>query len=94
MLTWQPEFQSDFNKSQNGLPWKQRTQNHEYRRLGLSESLYIQYCSFRGCIRPIAPAEAVFDFQNNQIFSFYRGPQGRLDIISNCVTLNVPTLYK
>ena len=26
----------------------------------------MQHCSLRGCIRPLAPALAVFDFQNNQ----------------------------
>ena len=42
------------------------TQNHENRRLGLIESLHMQHCSLRGCIRPLAPAKVVFDFQNNK----------------------------
>ena len=46
--------------------WKQRTQNHETRRFGLIESLHMQHCSLRGCIRPLALAYAVFDFQNKQ----------------------------
>ena len=32
------------------------TQNLENRRLGLIESLHMQHCSLRGCIRPLAPA--------------------------------------
>ena len=28
--------------------------------------LHVQHCSLRGCIRPLAPAKAVFEFQNNQ----------------------------
>ena len=36
-----------------GLPLETKnTQNHENRRLGLSESLHMQNCSLRGCIRP------------------------------------------
>ena len=41
------------NKSQKGLPLETKnTQNHENRRLGLIESLHMQHCSMRGCIRP------------------------------------------
>ena len=29
-------------------------------------TLHMQDCSLRGCIRPLAPAKAVFYFQNNQ----------------------------
>ena len=54
------------NKSHKGLPLETKnTQNHENRRLGWIESLHIQHCSMRGCIRPPVPALAVFDFQNN-----------------------------
>ena len=56
-----------FNKSQKGLPLEiKKTQNHENRRLGLTESLHTQQCSLYGCIRPVAPALVVLDFQNNQ----------------------------
>ena len=38
-----------FNKSQNGLPLETKnTQNHENRRLGLTESLHSQHWSLRG----------------------------------------------
>ena len=37
------------NKSQKGLPLETKnTQNHENRRLGLTESIYMQHCSLRG----------------------------------------------
>ena len=42
---------------QTGLPLETKnTQNHENRRLGLIESLHMQHCSLRGCVRPPAPA--------------------------------------
>ena len=45
------------NKSQKGLPLEtNNTQNHENLRLSLIESLHMQHCSLRGCIRPLAPA--------------------------------------
>ena len=45
------------NKSKKGLPLEtQNTQNHENWRLGLIESLHMQRCSLRGCIRPLVPA--------------------------------------
>ena len=41
------------NKSLKGLPLETKnTRNHENRRLGLIESLHMQHCSLRGCIRP------------------------------------------
>ena len=44
-------------KSQKGLPLETKnTKNHENQRLGLIESLHMQHCSLRGCIRPLAPA--------------------------------------
>ena len=50
------------NKSQTLLPLETKnTQNYENRRFGLIESLHMQPCSLRGCIRPLAPAYAVFD---------------------------------
>ena len=37
--------------------WKQGILNHENRRLGFIESLHMQHCSLRGCIRtPPAPS--------------------------------------
>ena len=55
------------NKSQKGSPLDTKnTHNHENRRLSLIESLHMQHCSLQGCIRPLAPAKAIFDFQNNQ----------------------------
>ena len=41
-------------------------QKNENRRFGFIKSLYMQQCSMRGCIRPLASVEAVFDFQSNQ----------------------------
>ena len=38
----------------------------ENQRLGFTNSLHIQQCNLRGCICPLAPALAVFDFQFNQ----------------------------
>ena len=53
--------------SQKGLPLETKnTQNHENRRLGLIESHHMQHCGLQCCIRPLAPASAVFDFQINQ----------------------------
>ena len=47
-----------YNKSKNkkGLPLETKTQYHENRRLDLIESLHMQHCNLRGCIRPLAPA--------------------------------------
>ena len=40
-------------KVKKGLPLETKnTQNHENQRLGLIESLHMQHCSLRGCIRP------------------------------------------
>ena len=40
------------NKGKKGLPLETKnTQNHENWRLGLIESLHMQHCSLRGCIR-------------------------------------------
>ena len=41
------------NISQNGMPFEtNNTRDHEIQRLGLIESLHMQHCSLRGCIRP------------------------------------------
>ena len=49
---------SHCNKSEKGLPLETKsTQYHESRRLGLIESLHMQHCSMRGCLRPLAPVE-------------------------------------
>ena len=62
-----PKQAIDLHKSQKGLPLETKnTQNRENRRLGLIESLHMQHCSLWGCIRPLAPTLAVFDFQNYQ----------------------------
>ena len=48
---------TNMNKSQKGLPLETKiTQNNENLRFGLIESLHMQYCSLRGCIRTLAPA--------------------------------------
>ena len=61
------------NKSKKGLPLETKnTQNHENRRLGLIESLHMQHCSLRGCIRPLKPvaaAEQKFVISMQFIFS-------------------------
>ena len=45
------------NRSKQGLPLEPKnTQNHESRRFGLIESLHMQHCSLRGCIRSLASA--------------------------------------
>ena len=44
------------NKSEKGLPLEPKNiQNHENQRLSLIESLHMQHCSLRGCIRPLHP---------------------------------------
>ena len=44
------------NKSKKRLPLETKnTQNHENRRLGLTESLHMQHCNLRSCIRPLVP---------------------------------------
>ena len=55
---WEGAFVLRNYKSKKGLPLekKEHTKNHENRRLGLIESLHMQHCSLRGCIRPLAPA--------------------------------------
>ena len=62
-----PQKTITLNKSKKGLPLETKNkQNHENRRLGLIESLLMQHCNLRSCIRPLAPPLAVFDFQNSQ----------------------------
>ena len=47
----------DCNKSKKGLPLETKnTQNHENRKLGLTESLHMQHCSLPGCKRPLGSA--------------------------------------
>ena len=54
---WDFQRREYFNKTQKVLPLETKnTQNHENRRLGLTESLHMQHYSLRGCIRPLALA--------------------------------------
>ena len=54
-------------KSKKRLPLETKnTQSHENRRLGLIESLHMQHCSLRDCIRPPSASLSGVRFQNNQ----------------------------
>ena len=62
--TAQHQLQQSKLQVKKGLPLeKKNTQNHENRRLGLIESLHMQHCSLRGCIRPLAPLKRYSNFR-------------------------------
>ena len=61
------------NKSKKGLSSETKhTQNHENRRLGLIESLHMQHCSLRGCIRPPLPPPPTAPLRRLKRYSIFK----------------------
>ena len=81
------------NKSQKGQPLEtEDTQNHENRGLRLIESLHMQHCSLRGCIRPLVPAKAVINFKTS-IKGMYFEQEISNNSIEYCMALQLNYMF-